>query len=115
MFGTNDNYNLVIETNNTPALIIFTTSNVSIGVTSSPTYKLQIIGTATNGPLNVNNNLVVDINGNVGIVKKEPALYINVNGDINIPDGNIIRHFGAAMISGDATNLSVGMYLLLEI
>ena len=106
--GTTDNYNLQILANNTPSIIVFTNSNVSIGVTSSPTYKLQIIGTATNGPLNVNNNLIIDINGNVGIGKIGPSYLLDVNGDINIPDGNIIRHSGAAMLSGDANNLSIG-------
>ena len=46
LIGTNDNFNLTLETNNTPRITIFNSGNVGIG-TSTPNEKLTVVGNLT--------------------------------------------------------------------
>ena len=46
LIGTNDNFNLTLETNNTPRITILNSGNVGIG-TTSPSEQLTVIGNTT--------------------------------------------------------------------
>ena len=99
MFGTNDNYNLVLETNSIPALIIATSGNISIGTSSTNTQKVLIVGSGTtstttsflvqnsaNTPLlNILNNGFVSLGSTASISK----LYV-AGGEIRVDAGQSI-------------------------
>ncbi len=130
--GANSDITSLSPTGN---LILTPTGNVGIG-TTNPTYKLHITGDGAiddpsspelrflqsgsqqgsvgwvNGYVFLEEggqgSLVVK-DGNVGIGTTSPAFKLDVNGDINIPNGNTIRANGNALIYRDTTNIiSVG-------
>jgi len=90
-----------------------TTGNLLIGTASDPGYKLQIVGTATNGPLNVNNNLIIDANGNVGINSAPNSISkLFVSGFIEASSGFKSNSATILDVSGNVTRINAASGML---